>query len=720
MASQEDHSVPDSSIASAILQPGKNCWRIERASRFGLLIDGDAYFRAVRNAIVHARHSVFILSWDIDSRMRLVPQGANDGFPEPLAEFLEAVVAARPQLHVYVLNWDFAMLYALEREHPDSIKLRWRTKPRLQFCMDGRHPVGASHHQKVVTVDDAVAFVGGLDLTRCRWDTPEHACKEPLRCDPDGKPYAPFHDVQAVVDGAAARALGELARERWHRATGRKAVGLCDIEADPWPVDTQPDLTDVDVAIARTEPTFEDDPGVFEVRQLHLDAIAAAKRHLFFESQYFTSGLVAGALASRLQEDDGPEVLIVSPDMQCGWLEEATMGVLRSRVHRQLRASDHHGRYAMSCPAVPGLDTDCLNVHSKVFTVDDILFGIGSANLSNRSMSLDTECHLAIEAKGPQEEQARIRTAIASMRNRLLAEHLGTEPETVGKGIAEQGSLLRVVDMLRREGRHLKRFEPSANADLDALMPTSSLIDPEEPIDADFIMSELLPHDSGRKAPGRLAALGMLALGLATLAVIWHWTPLREWVNLDALVSIAQYLDALPFSPLVIVAAYAIASVLMVPVTLLIAVIGIVFGPVEGAVYAITGTLTSAALSYAIGWKLGRDAVRRLVGPRINRLSQRVARQGILAMMVVRFLPVAPFTMVNVIAGASHIRFRDYMIGTGLGMTPGIVITVTFVHHLVEALRSPTPASVGMLVLVVALLITLALGLQRLVGRRAQ
>jgi phosphatidylserine/phosphatidylglycerophosphate/cardiolipin synthase-like enzyme len=83
-----------------LLQAGRNCWRIERASRFTLLIDADAYFKAVRAAILKARHSVFILSWDIDRRTVLVPGGANDGYPEALGDFLHAIIAERPQLYV--------------------------------------------------------------------------------------------------------------------------------------------------------------------------------------------------------------------------------------------------------------------------------------------------------------------------------------------------------------------------------------------------------------------------------------------------------------------------------------------------------------------------------------------------------------------------------------------------------------------------------------------
>jgi len=681
-----------------------------------MLVDADAYFRAVRAAIRNARHSIFILSWDIDSRTRLVPGGANDGFPEPLGDFLHAIVAARPTLRAYVLNWDFAMLYALEREWLPVYKLDWRTHQRLAFRMDAKHPIGGSHHQKVVVVDDRVAFVGGLDLTRSRWDTPEHACHAPLRCDSDGKPHAPFHDVQALVDGDAARALGELARARWQRATGESVAPTVAEGPDSWPSEVVPDLRDIDVAISRTEPVFEAHGGVHEVRQLHLDAIAAARRMMFFENQYFTSGMIADALARRLDEPDGPEVFVISPRTQSGWLEQATMGVLRARAHRRLKAADRHDRYRMYCPHIPGLTDQCLNVHSKVFAIDDDMFSIGSANLSSRSMALDTECNVTIEARGP--DAPRIRAAIARLRARLLAEHLDTAPETVEAEVQRHRSLHAAVAALGRSDRTLCPLEPETTPELDALIPEQALFDPEQPIEPDKLVAEFVPRDARKPMPRRLIGVGLLAIALAMLAVAWRWTPLREVINLASLVGFARQLEAMPFTPIAVICSYVAAGLVMVPVMLLIAVTGIVFGPVFGSLYAIGGTMLSAAVAYGIGNWLGRETVQKLLGTRINALSKRIAKRGVLAMVVIRMLPVAPFTVVNMVAGASHIRFRDYLIGTLLGMLPGITMTVTFVHHLAEAVRNPSPGTVAVLIAVAASIILLAVGLQKLLKRR--
>ena len=697
------------------MQPGRNCWRIERSSRFGLLIDADAYFRAVRAAILKARHSVFILSWDIDSRTVMAPGSPDDGYPAAIGDFLHAVLAERPQLRIHVLNWDFAMLYALERELLPAYRTSWRRERGMLFHMDGTHPIGASHHQKVVVVDDGVAFVGGLDITKCRWDTPEHAPDDPLRCDADGKPYAPFHDVQAVVDGAVAAALGELARARWTRATGRAPAPAMIAAHDVWPAGVSPDLVDVDVAISRTEPMFDGAAGVFEVRQLYLDAIASARQHLFFENQYFTSDTLCTALSARLNADDAPEVMVICPKNQSGWLEQATMGALRARIHQRLKSADRSGQYRMYSPQLPGLADGCLNVHSKVFTVDDELFCVGSANMSNRSMAFDTECNLSVEAQ-PGEAGETVRAGIAHMRARLLGEHLGAAPEAVIAAVRDHG-LHRTVDLLRN-ARRLETMDPAITPEMELLTVDNAVFDPERPIRPDELVAQFVPKDARKPVPQRLIGLGVLALLLGLLAVAWRATPLKDTVNLASLISLAEALQSMPFTPVIAIACFTLAGSLMVPVMLLIAVTGIVFGPFQGALYAIAGSTLSAALTYGLGAWIGRETVRDLLGARINGLSRRIGKRGILAVMVVRVLPVAPFMIVNVVAGASHIRLRDFLIGTVFGMTPGIILTVTFAHHLAEAARRPTAAAIAVLVLVGLVLIASALGLQKLFATR--
>jgi phosphatidylserine/phosphatidylglycerophosphate/cardiolipin synthase-like enzyme len=417
------HSHASTSAADGgtpILAPGSNCWRSAHAQRVAWLIDAKAYFSAFREAVKRASSTIFIIAWDIDSRAILAPDAAPDDWPPALGDFLNAVVSSRRGLHAYVLDWDFIMLYQTDRELLPRYTLGWRTHPRLRFELDGEHPVGGSQHQKIVVIDDSVAFVGGLDLTNSRWDTQDHSPADAHRCLPSGTGYPPFHDVQMMVDGEAAAALGQLARERWRRATGQRINPRRGAKADPWPLSVAPAMREVEVGIARTEPRFQAYPEVQEVKCLYLDSIAAARRWIYIENQYLTAPAIVDALARRLEEPDGPEIVILSRLRGGGWLEESTMTRLRVDMIRALHAADRHGRLRIYYPHRAGLGDQCINLHAKVMVIDDRLLRIGSSNLNNRSMGYDTECDLAVEAREP-----RVARAIAAFRHALLAEHLG-------------------------------------------------------------------------------------------------------------------------------------------------------------------------------------------------------------------------------------------------------------------------------------------------------
>jgi phospholipase D1/2 len=691
---------------SPLLVPGRNCWRIERANRLAFLIDGATYFAALRSAIAQAKRSVFILGWDFDSRIRLVPQGANDGYPEGLGDFLKEVVTRQRRLRMYVLSWDFVMVFANDREWLPLYKLGWKThpRPRLAFRLDDKHPLTGSHHQKVVVVDDRIAFVGGLDLTHGRWDTPEHRRDEPYRLDAQGRQARPFHDLQAIVDGAAARALGELCRDRWRRATHGRTLPVDEAPAnDPWPRGLAPEITGVDVAIARTDPGYVTRRPVEEIRRLYADVISSAQRSLYLENQYFSSSVVGAALAARLRADDAPEVVVVSRLTEEGWLEERTMGALRALLHKRLREADAHGRYRLLYPHVPNLERpNLLNVHSKVLVMDDELCSVGSANFNNRSMGFDTECNIAIEARGEE----RLRRVIAGLRNRLLAEHLGTQPQTVASETARQGgSLIKTIDALKRPGHTLEPIDPAVSAETERLISASALVDPERPVDPEELVNEFVPPDARKPIAGRVARFAAVLLVLAAVAAAWRWTPLRDWISLDSLVRMSRDIADSPLAAFVVLAVYVMGGLLVLPITVLVILTAVVFGPFLGGVYALGGALLSAAATYRVGRRLGRDTVRRLAGSRLNPITHRLAKKGIFAIAVARLLPIAPFSIVNAVAGASRVPLSEFLLGTAIGMAPGIALTVVFVDRVSAAITRPGPATFTALAAVTALLV---------------
>ena len=215
--------------------------------------------------------------------------------------------------------------------------------------------------------------------------------------------------------------------------------------------------------------------------------------------------------------------------------------------------------------------------------------------------------------------------------------------------------------------------------------------------------------------PGLRRKLYLLAFALAALialAAAWAWTPMRAWLDVDLVVTSLQRFGR-AFGPVAAVCGFALALTVAVPLVFLTLVALVAFGPLAGFACAMAGALVGAAASYGIGWFLGRDVVRRLAGERINRLSQRLARRGVLAVIAVRLVPVAPFAVVNMVAGASHIRLRDLLLGTAIGMTPATLAMVVFVDQIMDALRQPAPLTFALAGLTVVLVVAGAWAIQR-------
>lgn len=696
-----------------ITRVGRNLWRRCRSRRAAVLVDTAAYFEAFVRASERAERSILIVGWDLDSRVELRPgEAGRGGLPSPLGEFLAALVGRRPGLEVYVLGWDYSLIFAREREFMPSLGFGWRSPAAVHFALDDCHPFGASHHQKVVVIDDAVAFSGGIDLCSSRWDTPAHAPGEPRRVTPDGEPYGPFHDVQMVVDGETAAALGELLRERWRRARGKVVPPPPAPSGDPWPACVAPDFEDVEVGIARTEPPYDGRPGVGEVRALTEDLIGAARRWLYVENQYLTSRLVRDALCARLREPDAPEVVLVAPRVASGWLERTTMGALRARLVERLRASDAHRRLRVCCPRLPDQGEHCLNVHAKVMVVDDRVLRVGSANLSNRSMGLDTECDLVIEAR-----DARESAAIARVRWRLLGEHLGADPEALAEGARALGSLFAVIDRHRGE-RTLEELPVDPAEAPEDVVANGRLVDPDGPLDGAVVLETLLPEEQRRRSRRRIVGGVAVTVAVSALAALWAFTPLRELLDPEVLARLVAPLRGSPWAPVAVVAIFVAGGLVSFPVTLLIVQCAWVFGPWAGLAYSMAGVLASAATTYGLGRALGRGRVQRYAGPRLGWLGERLRRRGVLAVALVRTFPVAPFSVVNVLAGAARVGLRPFLLGTALGMAPGIVALTVFGTSLSRALSRPDVASVALALAALAALVAAGALFQRWLRRR--
>jgi uncharacterized membrane protein YdjX (TVP38/TMEM64 family) len=369
-------------------------------------------------------------------------------------------------------------------------------------------------------------------------------------------------------------------------------------------------------------------------------------------------------------------------------------------------------RVGLFCPHVSAGESDIeVMVHSKVMIVDDRLLVVGSANLNNRSIGLDTECNLAVEGDTPDQ-----RRQIRRMRDRLLGHHCGVSAQELSAVLAQTGSLIRTALTASSRGHYL---EPVEEGGLE-VPPTSvleNIADPERPIPPPAFLQSLVGERPQGRPLRRLA--GIIAIGIAIVALMlaWRFTPLSMIAHPD---SVREWLSTIadaPAAPFIVLAVFVVGGLVVFPVLLLIAATAAAFGPWLGFAYATAGALASAVVTYVIGAGIGRDALEGVLGPRLNRVRRSIVARGVLAMAAVRLVPIAPFTLVNLVAGASRIRFGDYVLGTALGMIPGITMMSALGFQIWTIVMEPTAANVIIFLLAVIGWLAMSLGAQALILR---
>jgi phosphatidylserine/phosphatidylglycerophosphate/cardiolipin synthase-like enzyme/uncharacterized membrane protein YdjX (TVP38/TMEM64 family) len=749
----------DRADARRFLVEGDTCWRVVRANRAAALIDAAAYFQALRSSLLKARRSVFILGWELNSRTCFEGlERKSDRAPRDLGPFLRWLLRHNRKLRIRILLWDYSVFYAAQRELFPKLIFGWRKPRRVDIVLDSHLPLGASHHEKLVVIDDSIAFCGGIDLTTRRWDTPEHDPTNPRRCDPSHKPYTPFHDVQMVVDGDAAAALGQRARERWEHAGEEPLEPVSPAGGDAWPTGVAPDFVDVPVGISRTLGAEEHTREIREVERSLVAAIERAESFVYIENQYITARAAAEALLARMRSNPALRALVVTTREPGGWLEAETMGTGRQNFMAMFEEPHIRRRIAFMSPVVraadapssalaqaqrvvrtgsgperkaakkaaegdrplppseppppegSGPDDVSINVHAKVLVVDDALLHVGSANLNNRSMGFDTECDLGFEAVTPEHS-----AAIARIRNRLIAEHTGTDEAAVAAALQSSEPMEEILRRINSPGRWL---EPLAREDV---APTAEIVvqlgDPERAVTVDRFVDEILGLKSRRREL-RWAAIALAAVAAGALAWgVWKVLPGEGAAIVDRVSVAIEALRGEPWAIPVVLIVFMLGSLVAFPITVLIGTTILTFDPLPGFTAAALGTMLGAVVTFVVGRLLGRRALRKMFGERVDQLEHHLKGRGVIAVALIRKVPVAPFTIVNMLIGASGLHLREFVAGTALGMIPGIAAFTIVGDRLADVWRDPNPVNVSLVIGAVVIWIGVVLGMQRLVNR---
>lgn len=456
-----------------IVVPGRNCWKIAPARSAAVVVDAANYYHLIHEVMSKAKERILILGWDFDTRISLEPEKGKHA--ETLGQFFLRLAKTNPARDIDILKWSFGA--KKQFLHPGAVWMlwRWERTKAIDFRYDSAHPAGCSHHQKIVVIDDCFAVCGGIDMSTARWDTPEHLDDDPNRRLPNGKLYTPWHDVTMLLAGPVAGALAELGRDRWAVATESELPRLSDKHEELWPDDLTVQFENVDVAIARTRAEYREVEEVREIEMLYLDMIAAAKRFIYLENQYFTSPKIAAAVANRMEEANPPEIVMIMPRQAHGWLEQMAMDAARVQLTRAIGKVDPNNRFRIYVPVTQGGND--IYVHAKVAIVDDRFLRVGSSNLNNRSLGLDSECDVIIDAA--LEANRDTPEDIARVRTRLLAEHLGVDEQTFADAFARHGSLIDAIEALRGKGKTLDLLDLIKPGPFDKFIAENELLDPE-------------------------------------------------------------------------------------------------------------------------------------------------------------------------------------------------------------------------------------------------
>jgi phospholipase D1/2 len=481
-----------------IVEPHRNIWRTHPAERLGLLVDAGDYYRSFYHAALRAERHILLSGWQFDSDVALLrgPEAEQAEAPVTLLAFLNHLCETKPELQIWILAWDFHIVFAVEREWMQRLVFDWASNERLHFRFDSHHVEKGSHHQKFVVLDDRVSFLGGLDLCDHRWDERSHKNLNPLRIS-RGEPHRPFHDIQVYLRGPEiARSISELFLARWERSGGDPIA----LESTRGPSERNADASEPDpsgllpiassaVALSRTDPYGAPDgpEKCIEISNLYLDAISAAQQLIYIETQYFSSHVIGEALERRMRATDKPllEIVLVINMKGETLKEQAAVGLAQAELIGKMRdvaaATGHRLGIYYTLPAC-GPDENAPQatyIHSKLMIVDDRLLTVGSANLTNRSLAVDTELNATVETVQQSDSLGR---SIRQIRATLLGEHTG------GPDVDRVDGLVAALDEVAARGDapacRLRRH-PSPTSDEQAIL---SVLDPQRlPFDPDSV-----------------------------------------------------------------------------------------------------------------------------------------------------------------------------------------------------------------------------------------
>ncbi len=673
-----------------LFREGDTCWRQDRVSHAAVIVDCANYYRALHESICQARYSVFILGWDIDSRIELLrgKDKKQTSCPSRLFELLQWKARETPGIQIYLNRWDYSFAMAGDREGLSLIRWKLHSPENIHYCLDSMVPIGACHHQKIIVIDDEIAFCGGMDIALIRWDRRQHKPFNRLRKDPGGtyapiteQEFGPYHDIQVIYAGPMVRHFAEWARKRWQIATGKEAIlprrGEEHHVPPIWPESVARHFCDIRGGIALTMPRLSHQPGHREIEPLYLEMIQRAKRFIYIENQYLTCTRIADALRQQLEQQPHLRILMVSSRDPQGVFERLVLWYGRYHFRKRLERGDMKQRIVLAYPACrDGTLEKPVHIHSKLMIVDDSLLRVGSANLNQRSMGMDSECDVTLEASTNEHYRT-----IAAIRNDLIREHTGMPLKQIERVVQGEEPLQTVLHEVHESQQHLRQIDDSAYRGSVISKWLSMLVDSDSPV----CHAVVLTSRTKRRIFWAICLLVFVSIAA-------QYAPTETWASSLSPEGLARLMQGQQYGPwgmMIGLGAYMAGSLLFLPHFMLTAAAVMLFSPQDAFAVAMGGSLLGSALGYAVGRRMGERFWPNLLGNYLHIIKHHAEKSGVMEITVLRMMPLAPYMVVNLVLGMTKVPLFAFLMGTTLALAPGTAAFCLLGHSLTALLQDP-------------------------------
>lgn len=651
----------------------------------------DEYYETFYKAAKKAEKRICIAGWHFHYDTRLI---INEDKTVVLLDFLKELTEEKPNLNIYISIWDASIIYDMHREIPKA-KKEFANVKNVHFQLVSDDTPISSVHEKYVVIDDYLTLISGMDLTKERWDTREHKPHDERRM-AYGKEYPPYFDISAVITGKVSQTFGSFFQKRWHHYGGDE---LKDISPNQFSLDIEPHFTNIDIDIIRTQtPSDVELSPLSEIKESYINAIKSAKKYIFIENQYFGSETIQDLIIEQLENQKDLEVIVIVSDYPSGKIEEITLTQQNHLFLKRLKNFEHSDRILVAACHIKNWQ-EKIHLHSKLLVVDDNFITLGSANVANRSFNYDAEINISFTSDDKE-----------TMQNIMLeriAEYLQIPAKKIKESWDKHNSLIKAVEENNNQDYKLKAIEPKLNDNLLSNTASSLALDFANPggkKESTKVFYTLM-HRVSNIIFNRITASAIViaVLGLVVFSVYTSYgIEVKEYFY-----RIEEFAKNSPeiVSFGLVVLLYIVLTLMFIPLVVPITGSVVVFGLIKGSIYSLISLLIAGSIYYLAGRIAAKNkTIDNIPYSNIRNTLKVLKKHSIIAVIMTRFLPSGPFVMVNFFTGAVKIPYKNFILGSFIGLLPGLVSFITLGHS-VKNLIEETNLKNGMFSLLVIIII---------------